>query len=210
MDCQAAQQSRDTLGEVDRKLRLAVAQFETLAKGIAPKLSDAEQGDLTERMAAISEQVDGALSRLQLMDAAPMSVIATLSPKLRIPTHSQRYLGEVSDVRFFNLVERVLQDKNVAAQTDEGMDSYEQDDLLPRDAPLPEVAIELPSPEIADELLDVYFSTVHVAYPFLQKSIFMSTYKNIRDGGSTKDVDSSWISLLCRSSDYSGKTYLLT
>ncbi len=78
------------------------------------------------------------------------------------------------------------------------MDSYEQDDPVRADTATCDVSVDLPSTETADEFLDIYFSTVHVAYPFIQKPVFMATYRQIRDSGSTKDVDTSWIALLCR------------
>lgn len=115
-------------------------------------------------------------------------------PRQRSITNSQRYLGEASDVRFFNLVKRALQDENLSERDDEGMDSYEQDDA---DDPAACVAsVELPSPEIADGYLDMYFSTIHVAYPFIPRLSFMKTYRKVREHGVTEDTDISWLALL--------------
>lgn len=182
------------------KLKAAIGEYDDVVRGIAPMLPEPERGSLEGRLAPISERIHGAMSRVRLVGAPSMQVIAAPCLKSRPLPHSQRYLGEVSDVRFFNLVERALQERNLVPRSDEGMESYEQDDPVPEDATEGnDVSIELPSPQMADEFLDIYFSTVHVAYPFIPKSTFMRTYRAVRDGGSAKDVDSSWVALLCKS-----------
>jgi hypothetical protein len=192
--------------EVER-LRSAVAEYERLLREAAPGLPKPGQNDVLGRMAAIGERVEGALARLQLAHAphpSPPStravIITPIAQASSSPTNmAPRYLGEVSDVRFFNLVQSVLQEKSLAAAAADGdLDSYEQDDPVRADTATCDVSVDLPSIETADEFLDIYFSTVHVAYPFIQKPVFMATYRQIRDSGSTKDVDTSWIALLCR------------
>ena len=200
--------------EVDR-LRSAVAEYEGLLREVAPCLPQPGHDDVLDRLAGIGKRVEDALSRLRLVHAhhpSPASTHAVIVPGAETcssPTKiAPRYLGEVSDVRFFNLVESVLQEKSLASaaavaaavHADGGMDSYEQDDPVRTDqiAATCGISIDLPSPETADEFLDIYFSTIHVAYPFIQKPVFMATYRRIRESGSMKDVDTSWIAVLCR------------
>jgi hypothetical protein len=81
--------------------------------------------------------------------------------------------------------------------TDEHMDSYEQDDPVPQNM-VGEVSLELPSPEVADMYIDIYFSTIHIAYPFIPKSTFIRIHNKVRECGVCEDVEISWLALLCK------------
>lgn len=145
---------------------------------------------------SIGERIENIFSKLSWMGALPtiLDAESPTRPRPRSVANSQRYLGEASDVRFFNLVKRALQEENLSEWDDEGMDSYEQDDA---DDPAARVAeVELPSPEVANGYLDMYFSTIHVAYPFIPRSTFMKTYREVREHGVTEDIDISWLALL--------------
>lgn len=91
---------------------------------------------------------------------------------------SQRYLGEVSDVHFFNVIKRILQTKDApggggSGGADHDFDSYEQDgDALLAGAAAGGRLVELPGPEKERKFTDVYFATIHLAYPFIPQSTF--------------------------------------
>lgn len=94
---------------------------------------------------------------------------------------SQRYLGEVSDVHFFNVIKRILQTKDApggggggsSGGADHDFDSYEQDgDALLAGAAAGGRLVELPGPEQERKFTDVYFATIHLAYPFIPQSTF--------------------------------------
>jgi len=79
------------------------------------------------------------------------------------------------------------------------MDSYDQDDPIPQRL-TGEISLTLPNPEIAESYIEIYFSTIHIAYPFIPKSTFIREYKKFREAGVFEDVQISWLALLCRSS----------
>lgn len=117
-----------------------------------------------------------------------------------MPNNCQRYLGEASDVRFFNLVARVLQKPNLlAAQADERMDSYEQDDSMCTTLAPAASRVDMPSLETADMYIDIYFSTIHIAYPVISERAFLKPYRALRESGSIDGVSNSWLAALCKS-----------
>lgn len=147
-------------------------------------------------------------------------------PSAHTPHHQQRYLGDASDITFWHAMRKELAqslpDGPVAAA---GVDSYEQDDAMPitpgasvpdshsratavtfssaaEGFPVP-VAL-LPSRLTADKLLDIYFSTIHVAYPFVCEPLFRRKYEEFWKGDSIQGIDTDesgglWVSLLCKS-----------
>lgn len=176
-------------------LRDAVAEYEQLLRDAAPTLPEPERTKVMTTLTSINGRVENAFSRLGGRDT-PQTIPKAESPSRRRPrsvTNSQRYLGEPSDVRFFNLVKRVLQEQS-PSERDEGMDSYEQDDA--DDAAACDASVDLPSFHVAERYLEIYFTTIHVAYPFIPRSSFMKTYRDVRERGVTEDIDISWLALL--------------
>lgn len=87
---------------------------------------------------------------------------------------SPGYLGEVSDIRFVNYVKQFLQSGTAMPPTD--FESYDQGENV---APVNQIAgeaIKLPPLKEARQYIDAYFSTIHVAYPFIPESLFLQEY----------------------------------
>lgn len=107
---------------------------------------------------------------------------------------NQRYLGEVSDVHFFNLIKQLLQTREVSAVVDPsfGFDNYEQEGEMPPGTMSFGALAEPPGLDEASGFVQVYFSTVHLAYPFLLRSSFQDLNrfrqpaKAFRDGDKTE------------------------
>ncbi|KAG9500614.1 hypothetical protein J7337_009096 [Fusarium musae] len=76
------------------------------------------------------------------------------------------------------LVKRVLQAQPGSSDSDQRVDSYEQvDDIAsPSVNVIPCRVVELPSREAAKAFADVYFSTVHLAFPFIPQSLLALIY----------------------------------
>ncbi|KAL2681317.1 hypothetical protein Neosp_008928 [[Neocosmospora] mangrovei] len=91
-------------------------------------------------------------------------------PSTQPDPNQHRYLGEVSDVHFFNLVKRFLQ---TSPAVEQDFDSYEQEGEVSVGKSRPTA---LPEPDEARRLCEVYFETIHLAYPFIPKSVFMETW----------------------------------
>ncbi|KAF5263671.1 hypothetical protein FOXYS1_5580 [Fusarium oxysporum] len=115
-------------------------------------------------------------------------------------SQAERYLGKVSDVCFFNLVKRVLQAQPGSADSDQRVDSYEQvDDIAsPSVNVMPGRVVELPSREAAKVFADVYFSTVHLAFPFIPQSLFMRSLDQALDSSDDCSLDNTRLALIYR------------
>lgn len=174
-----------------------IHEYDNILHGVRSALPELDRKSVDINLASIKARLEAVLSQTQLSEDLPTQSKETRHIKLaRTPTHSQRYLGEVSDVRFFNLVRRVVLEDDRSDEADEFMHSYEQDDPLPPNT-VREVSLELPSPEIAEKYMDIYFSTIHIAYPFIPKSTFIRMHKKVREFGVCEDVEISWVALLC-------------
>ncbi|KAF5646495.1 transcriptional activator acu-15 [Fusarium tjaetaba] len=122
----------------------------------------------------------------------------TLAFRLQV-SQAERYLGKVSDVCFFNLVKRVLQAQPGSSDSDQRVDSYEQvDDIAsPSVNVMPGRVVELPSREAAKAFADVYFSTVHLAFPFIPQSLFMRSLDQALDSSDDCSLDNTRLALIC-------------
>ncbi|KAL1896315.1 hypothetical protein Sste5346_004699 [Sporothrix stenoceras] len=189
-------------------LQLTARDYSNLVRAVLPKLPEEERADAE----AALQKLDGRVREVQVAATTGPSPPgrASKSPGstslARRNTASgtaparpvERYLGEVSDVRFFNLVDRALAETGSlsssgspgqntegthhhdAATVVEGdaLESYEQDDPSPEAADAhDEAAVQFPGAEAAGRYLDIYFSTIHVAYPYIPQALFMQTYQ---------------------------------
>jgi hypothetical protein len=108
-----------------------------------------------------------------------------------------RYLGEASDVHFFHMVKQVLGDKQLSDNTTENdMQSYDQEELLFESPNGHGAHLHLPSREIADKYIEIYFCTIHSAYPFMYRPSFMIPYENFWKGDFEVGRRSPWLPLL--------------
>lgn len=117
---------------------------------------------------------------------------------------SQRYLGEASDIRFYGTVKQVLSQNVGITDTREGAssslgDTYEQEDIQ-SDTILSEHPAFFPTREEADKYLEIYFSTIHIAYPFIWQPAFTDRYEEFWRSESLDNFRGPWLSLLRKSS----------
>ncbi|QGI66784.1 hypothetical protein CEK27_010755 [Fusarium fujikuroi] len=133
----------------------------------------------------VKDRVKRALDRIALLTDPRAATIASPSdqdPSSQSPfsQNQHRYLGEVSDVHFFNLVKGFLQTKD-SSNPEQGFDSYKQDGEVSTTNNESSGHTLLPATVDTRELAEVYFSTIHIAYPFIPQSPFMANLA--REGG---------------------------
>jgi len=56
---------------------------------------------------------------------------------------------------------------------------------------------QLPSREVADQMVKVYFSTIHVAYPFVSRDAFEALYPQIWQAATAQHLSDSWKATFC-------------
>ncbi|KAI1341009.1 fungal-specific transcription factor domain-containing protein [Xylariaceae sp. FL0016] len=108
---------------------------------------------------------------------------------------SQKYLGEISDIHFFNLVERATRGDTSSPEAEDGMDSYEHEDNSTTRRFYDPLAI-LPSEEKVHEYLETYFSIIHHAYPFVNKPVFLERLNSLCANETSTTLSPSWSALL--------------
>ena len=110
----------------------------------------------------------------------------------------QRYLGEASELRFYHSVKRVLRDDQISeAAPGNNIDGYDQEDNYMAGPEGGKIAPNPPPRQLADTYIDIYFSTIHIAYPFVCRPVFMANYEKFWRGDIESGKDLSWIPLLC-------------
>lgn len=163
-----------------------------LVRQLSENLSDVARAEVEESLARIQTHLDETAS------PAP----ATNSSRHSAPSpqyHSHRYLGEVSDVHFFNLAKRTLGDVGASQSpenVEEHVESYDQEEAVPTRQMEYDLSA-LPDPVKAEQYLEAYFSTIHIAYPFVPKTSFMEKYHSLRLEGNVNNITPSWLGLLC-------------
>lgn len=133
----------------------------------------------------------------------PVSIpTATTATSLRRESSKQsgnnpRYLGEASDVRFFHTMKKILRDDvQSGGPIENETQSYDQEILH---LETHDGRQNLPTKDMADAYIEIYFSTIHIAYPFLSKPSFMARYERFWRGDKEVNEGPSWLPLLCKS-----------
>ncbi|KIW86522.1 hypothetical protein Z517_01920 [Fonsecaea pedrosoi CBS 271.37] len=193
-DANLNQLSMETDG---RKVRDAIAIYESLIAYLRKNLSRDECKVVDLRLASI--QLPNYLAKQTGNDATSVPP----SPEQDVagdchPTAFRRYLGEASDIRFFHAMESALCQQTEFVQQEDNpearVESYEQEG--PRQQPLEQNQGSLPPRAIADSFVDIYFSTIHIAYPFISQPDFRRTYESFWRSDSLEGFRGPWLSLL--------------
>ncbi|ENH71321.1 hypothetical protein FOC1_g10006178, partial [Fusarium oxysporum f. sp. cubense race 1] len=183
-------------------LREAIRQYESLLDMVVSKLPTPQYQKDASTVLACMKAADRALSNIDATTlTARLTTTLTGSDALSFRpqvSQAERYLGKVSDVCFFNLVKRVLQAQPGSSDSDQRVDSYEQvDDIAsPSVNVMPGRVVELPSREAAKVFADVYFSTVHLAFPFIPQSLFMRSLDQALDSSDDCSLDNTRLALI--------------
>ncbi|KAK5020729.1 hypothetical protein LTS07_011465 [Exophiala sideris] len=186
--------SMETKGQ---KFRHAIAIYDNLIRHLRKNLSQDE-----------GKVVDLQLASIQLPEylATQVGNDATSVPPSpeqsaaddRHPSTFRRYLGEASDIRFFHAMESAFCQQTELGQQEGDLEarveSYEQEG--PRQQLLEQNQGPLPPRANADSFVDIYFSTIHIAYPFVSEPDFRRTYESFWQSDSLEGFRGPWLSLL--------------
>ena len=167
---------------------------------------------------AIGQPIDAAslgVSRDQIKSALPATTLTAMqvahdnklhesqasseSPRdIEHPIIANRFVGVASDLHFFNVIKRSFGGSPPVDGTEQDKEEFEQYDLYAREEQLDATLAQIPERAVADQLIDTYFTTIHIAYPFLCKPLFMQKYEQFWTQGTPSLEDPIWLSLLRR------------
>ncbi|KAK5020676.1 hypothetical protein LTS07_011491 [Exophiala sideris] len=186
--------SMETEGQ---KFRDAIAIYDNLIRHLRKNLSQDEGKVVDLQLASI--QLPESLTTQVGNDATsvPQSPEQSTTDD-RHPTTFRRYLGEASDIRFFHAMESAFCQQTELGQQEDDLEarveSYEQEG--PRQQLLEQDQGSLPPRAKADSFVDIYFSTIHIAYPFISEPDFRRTYESFWQSDSLEGFRGPWLSLL--------------
>lgn len=114
-----------------------------------------------------------------------------------------RYLGEASDVRFYNTVKqdlnrRLVIDSSSLEYGEIEISTYEQNGKQQQSSSTHENGEMWPDHTTADHYLEIYFTTIYIAYPYLDRSLVEKRHDDWWQTRSTENHTSSLDGLLCR------------
>ncbi|KAJ4533877.1 hypothetical protein HRR80_004550 [Exophiala dermatitidis] len=180
-----------------QKLRDAIAVYDNLLKDLRKNLSQDDCKTVDLRLASI--QLPDYFTKHLGNDAAsvepsPGQAVAND----RHPATFGRYLGEASDIRFFHAMQSACSQQTQSGQQEDDsearVDSYEQEGA--HQQLLDQNQGSLPPKGSADSFVDIYFSTIHIAYPFISEPDFRRTYESFWQSDSLEGFRGPWLSLL--------------
>ncbi|GAM91361.1 hypothetical protein ANO11243_094100 [Dothideomycetidae sp. 11243] len=91
-----------------------------------------------------------------------------------------RYLGKASDLSYINELRVRIRDEYGTNSPDAGPESYDNDEVeCSSNAKWSESM--LPKRQSVDQLIDIYFTTIHIAYPHISRPVFMVEYDKFWD-----------------------------
>ncbi|KAL1874481.1 hypothetical protein Daus18300_003499 [Diaporthe australafricana] len=159
------------------KSQQLLAVYQQLVQSLTPQLPRDTRAEVRNCLATVQARV-GALVANDA-DSSPSSSADTTTVQ---PIHSRRYLGEISDVHFCNIVKQTAEPDAEARDTTDCVDNYDPEDLAtPRHYSHP--LMNLPGRAQVEEDLHTYFSTIHFAYPFVSKPSFMAKLETLQSQG---------------------------
>ena len=191
------------------QLREAIQQYEDLLDRALGKLSSRQDQQSARAVLDRLKAADKALSSLSPDTRVPIPAKlpagTTPSETASNPTspwpglpRAERYLGEPSDVRFFNLVKQVLQTQLGSDNPDHGVASYEQEGDIASTTVIPEKIVQLPSLDVAKAFANVYFTTVHLAFPFIQQTSYMQWLYQALGLSDDNALDTTQLAIICK------------
>ena len=189
----------DLVSGTPQLLQSAVQSYENLIASVRSHLPESARNSLNATLSQIRSRLPADCISLASPAESPT---ATAIASFRHEPSDQcgktpRYLGEASDVRFFHTVKKILRDDvQSGGPVEDETQSYDQGVLH---LETHDSRQHLPTKEKADSYIEIYFFTIHIAYPFLSKSSFMARYEDFWKEDIQVDEGPSWLPLLCKS-----------
>ncbi|KAL4807475.1 hypothetical protein BDV18DRAFT_158694 [Aspergillus unguis] len=106
---------------------------------------------------------------------------------------SPTYVGKASDIHFVHHIRKYVTGHGALDVDEAPTQSYTHYHSLGAFVALTQPPL-VPSPAEAEQLLDVYLSTIHIAYPFISKSVLLDEFRRFQTGDHRPESQ-SWLAL---------------
>ncbi|KAI7975931.1 hypothetical protein EIK77_002491, partial [Talaromyces pinophilus] len=151
-----------------------VKPYEALIRSIQTKMNQTDQAALDLTLASIRQSLPEELGEHVLLGTDQQQ------PKTPVDERSPTYVGQVSDLYFFKTIESRMRYNAVDFEGDDLREQYYDQTEIPENTTFLGRLLLCPSEEDGLRYLDIYFSTIHIAYPFLSKSLMFEQFRRLR------------------------------
>lgn len=191
--------SLDSLAELTEQSSLAayrkvVQSYEALIQELRSELDSTHQTAVDINLSNIR--------RLRPLDANSEQLIdlyALNAPAEDGGTESCTYVGKVSDIHFIHTARRCIQGHGTGEGNDLAGQSYSQTRIPDSPAALNHPLL-IPSRDEAAHFLEIYLSTIHLAYPFLCKQMALEQFEHLWKENHKRPEYRPWLALFSRTS----------
>jgi hypothetical protein len=194
---------RSSSSETSQLLYLAIQSYEKLMKSVRLDLSDSTRAavdlSLTYIRGQLPQDALGPNTPSTIRDSVPIVEPGSTTGSADESAKQRRYLGEASDLHYFHTIKSILQGGDQpGAVTETYIQSYDHG-IQPAEVEGGVNRSNLPTKELANTYVEIYFSTIHIAYPFVNKPSFTEKYERFWKENTEVKESSSWLSLMCES-----------
>lgn len=180
------------------ELQHAIQTSQSVLRKIRNKI-DTKDRELVDSALANSSNISNQQGSKPFSPYRYSSLSASHADERRTSGSNKRYLGEVSDVSFFNTIRHRLQHNIDGADEVSQLESYDQENLQTFTDAHSENPTQCPDYKSADKYVEIFFSTVHIAYPFICRQRFQRQYQEWWTETQTPEDSYGFESLLCES-----------
>ncbi|KAE8383902.1 fungal-specific transcription factor domain-containing protein [Aspergillus bertholletiae] len=167
----------------------AIQSYEALIRELRPNLDPAQQAKLDAGLQNIQSQLPDATKTEQ---PSPDAIAA---PEEGDTTEcSPTYVGKASDIHFVHYIRKYVTGNSSLNEDDLPTQSYTHHPNLGTFVALTQPPL-VPSQSEAEQFLDVYLSTIHVAYPFICKSVLLREFRRFQVGDHSQPEFRPWLAL---------------
>lgn len=179
--------------EVQAAHASAVQSYQTLIRELRPSLDDYQQAKLDAGLQDIQNQLSDAVKARQPGPGvtAPQENYAAAS--------SPTYVGKASDIHFVHYIRKYVAGNGALDGDDLPTQSYTHYHSLGTFVALTQSPL-IPSEAAAEQFLDVYMSTIHIAYPFICKSVLLDQFRRFQAGDHDRPDFQPWLALFSTTS----------
>lgn len=170
----------------------AVQSYEALIRELRPNLDSFRQTTLDLSLQNIRRQLPETTKGEQLARGRAMATHEDYATE-----SSPTYVGKASDIHFIHSVREYVSGHCPPAEDDLPSQSYTQYHSFRAFAAFTRPVL-VPSEAEADQFLDVYLSTIHIAYPFICRSVLLKEFQRFKTGDHDQPDFQPWLALFSK------------
>ncbi|KAL4781663.1 fungal-specific transcription factor domain-containing protein [Aspergillus varians] len=164
----------------------AMQAYEALIRELRPTLDPGQQAKLDAGLQGIQKQLPPGQAASPSAIALPHENYASES--------SPTYVGKASDIHFVHSVRKYVTGHGAFDGDDLPTESYAHHHRLGAFMALTQPPL-VPSEAEADQFVEIYLSTIHVAYPFICKAVLLKEFRRFQGGDHSRPGFQPWLAL---------------